>query len=122
MAGRGGDRGAHRVPGRRAGGRRADRVHQAARCDVPPLPAGRGVGRWPGPGREDLWRRLDGSAWIRDRRGGHPRGRTRSSGRLCRGRYDTICVHGDTPGAGQIASAVRGALREAGIETAPLAG
>src|SRR5207302_862335 len=43
--------------------------------------------------------------------------------RLARsGRYDTICVHGDTPGAGQIASSVRGALREAGIETAPLAG
>lgn len=36
------------------------------------------------------------------------------------GRYDTICVHGDTKGAGQIAAAVRHALREAGIETAPL--
>jgi UPF0271 protein len=37
------------------------------------------------------------------------------------GRYDTICVHGDTPGAGQVAAAVRQALREAGIETAHLA-
>jgi UPF0271 protein len=37
------------------------------------------------------------------------------------GRYDTICVHGDTPGAGQVATVVRAALREAGIETAPLA-
>ena len=37
------------------------------------------------------------------------------------GRYDTICVHGDTKGAGQIAATVRAALREAGIETAPLA-
>jgi UPF0271 protein len=37
------------------------------------------------------------------------------------GRCDTICVHGDTPGAGQIAAAARQALREAGIETAPLA-
>jgi UPF0271 protein len=37
------------------------------------------------------------------------------------GRYDTICVHGDTPGAGQVATAVRAALRQAGIETAPLA-
>jgi 5-oxoprolinase (ATP-hydrolysing) subunit A len=37
------------------------------------------------------------------------------------GRYDTICVHGDTRGAGQVAAAVRAALREAGIETAPLA-
>src|SRR5439155_1191650 len=35
------------------------------------------------------------------------------------GRYDTICVHGDSPGAGHIAAAVRQALREAGIETAP---
>ncbi|HKW70014.1 MAG TPA: LamB/YcsF family protein [Candidatus Dormibacteraeota bacterium] len=36
------------------------------------------------------------------------------------GRYDTICVHGDTKGAGQLAAAVRAALRDAGIETAPL--
>jgi UPF0271 protein len=36
------------------------------------------------------------------------------------GRFDTICVHGDTPGAGQVAAAVRRSLREAGIETAPL--
>jgi UPF0271 protein len=38
------------------------------------------------------------------------------------GRYDTICVHGDTPGAGGIATAVRAALTEAGIETTRLAG
>lgn len=43
--------------------------------------------------------------------------------RLARsGRFDTICIHGDTKGAGQVAAAVRQALREAGIETAPLAG
>ena len=36
------------------------------------------------------------------------------------GRFDTICIHGDTPGAGHIAASVRSALREAGIETAPL--
>jgi UPF0271 protein len=36
------------------------------------------------------------------------------------GRFDTICVHGDTKGAGRVAAAVREALREAGIETAPL--
>ena len=36
------------------------------------------------------------------------------------GRFDTICVHGDTKGAGQVAEAVRRALREAGIKTAPL--
>ncbi|TME51917.1 MAG: LamB/YcsF family protein [Chloroflexi bacterium] len=36
------------------------------------------------------------------------------------GGYDTICVHGDTRGAGQVAAAVRKALRDAGIETTPL--
>ena len=36
------------------------------------------------------------------------------------GRYDTICVHGDTPGAGHVAAAVRRALDEAGIATTPL--
>jgi len=36
------------------------------------------------------------------------------------GEYDTICVHGDTPGAAQVAAAVRRALDEAGIATAPL--
>jgi len=38
------------------------------------------------------------------------------------GLYDTICVHGDTPGAGQVAASVRRALDEAGIETVPLGG
>ncbi|HSP09248.1 MAG TPA: LamB/YcsF family protein [Candidatus Dormibacteraeota bacterium] len=37
------------------------------------------------------------------------------------GGFDSICVHGDTPGAGLIAAAVRRALTEAGIETGPLA-
>lgn len=36
------------------------------------------------------------------------------------GKYDSICVHGDTKGAGQVAAAVRAALRGAGIETGPL--
>ena len=36
------------------------------------------------------------------------------------GRFDTICVHGDTKGAGQVAASVRQALNEAGISTAPL--
>lgn len=41
--------------------------------------------------------------------------------RLARsGRFDTICVHGDSKGAGQVAAAVRAALHEAGIETAHL--
>jgi UPF0271 protein len=42
--------------------------------------------------------------------------------RLARsGLVDSICVHGDSPGAGLVAAAVRRALREAGIATAPLA-
>lgn len=36
--------------------------------------------------------------------------------------YDTICLHGDSPGAQETAAAVRSALRAAGIATAPLAG
>jgi len=38
------------------------------------------------------------------------------------GKYDTICVHGDTPGAGRVAAAVRRAIDEAGIATTPLGG
>ena len=38
------------------------------------------------------------------------------------GRYDTICVHGDTKGAAETAAAVRQALRDAGVETQALAG
>jgi 5-oxoprolinase (ATP-hydrolysing) subunit A len=38
------------------------------------------------------------------------------------GGFDSLCVHGDAPGAELVAAAVRRALREAGIETAPLAG
>jgi UPF0271 protein len=33
---------------------------------------------------------------------------------------DTICVHGDTPGAANLVSLIRGALVEAGIEVKPL--
>jgi len=36
------------------------------------------------------------------------------------GSYDTICIHGDTPGASRIAAAVRQALDAAGIVTRPL--
>ncbi len=38
------------------------------------------------------------------------------------GGYDTICIHGDTKNAGHVASAVRQALRDAGVETHPLGG
>ncbi len=37
-----------------------------------------------------------------------------------RGDIDTLCVHGDTPGAPEIARAVRAALEEAGFRVAPL--
>jgi UPF0271 protein len=36
------------------------------------------------------------------------------------GRYDTICIHGDSKGAARVASSVRRALRDAGVETGPL--
>lgn len=43
--------------------------------------------------------------------------------RLARsGQYDTICIHGDSDGVAAVAAAVRSALREAGEQTAPLAG
>jgi UPF0271 protein len=43
--------------------------------------------------------------------------------RLARsGQYDTICIHGDSRGAAEVAAAVRSALREAGVETGLLAG
>lgn len=42
--------------------------------------------------------------------------------RLARsGQYDTICIHGDSDGAAAVSAAVRAALRDAGLETGPLA-
>jgi UPF0271 protein len=42
--------------------------------------------------------------------------------RLARsGLYDTICIHGDSPGAGAVAAAVRRAFNEAGFVTTRLA-
>jgi UPF0271 protein len=38
------------------------------------------------------------------------------------GRFDTICIHGDTPGAAEIAQAVRRAFAAGGIATSRLAG
>lgn len=37
------------------------------------------------------------------------------------GEFDTICIHGDSPGAAGVAETVRKALRERGVETGPLA-
>jgi 5-oxoprolinase (ATP-hydrolysing) subunit A len=36
------------------------------------------------------------------------------------GRYDTICIHGDSPGAARVAAAVRHAFKSAGIATTHL--
>lgn len=42
------------------------------------------------------------------------------SGRRIPTRIDTICLHGDTPEAVEIARAVRSALEAAGVTLAPL--
>ena len=41
------------------------------------------------------------------------------TGKAMKMRTDTVCIHGDTPGAVEIARGVRQALKEAGIEVAP---
>ena len=41
------------------------------------------------------------------------------SGKVIKMRTDTVCIHGDTPGAVEIARGVREALKNAGIEVAP---
>ena len=41
------------------------------------------------------------------------------TGKVIKMRTDTVCIHGDTPGAVEIARGVRQALKEAGIEVAP---
>jgi len=38
------------------------------------------------------------------------------------GRYDTICIHGDSPGASLVAAALREAFVGAGVVTSPLSG
>jgi 5-oxoprolinase (ATP-hydrolysing) subunit A len=42
-----------------------------------------------------------------------------ATGKVIRTRMDTICIHGDTPGAVEIARGVRKALKENGIKVAP---
>ncbi|MBI3702049.1 MAG: LamB/YcsF family protein [Afipia sp.] len=44
-----------------------------------------------------------------------------ASGKIIKAPIDTICVHGDTPGAVEIARGVRGALERSGIAVAPFA-
>ena len=43
------------------------------------------------------------------------------TGKVIKMRTDTVCIHGDTPGAVDIARGVRQALKESGIEVAPFA-
>jgi 5-oxoprolinase (ATP-hydrolysing) subunit A len=42
-----------------------------------------------------------------------------ASGKVIKMRTDTVCIHGDTPGAVDIARGVRQALKDAGIDVAP---
>jgi UPF0271 protein len=41
------------------------------------------------------------------------------SGKTIKVQLDTVCIHGDTPGAVEIARAVRQALKDSGIEVRP---
>jgi 5-oxoprolinase (ATP-hydrolysing) subunit A len=41
------------------------------------------------------------------------------TGKVIKMRTDTVCIHGDTPGAVDIARGVRKALNDAGIDVAP---
>jgi UPF0271 protein len=41
------------------------------------------------------------------------------TGKVIKMRTDTVCIHGDTPGAVDIARGVRLALKDAGIAVAP---
>jgi UPF0271 protein len=41
------------------------------------------------------------------------------TGKVIKMRTDTVCIHGDTPGAVDIARGVRKALKDGGIEVAP---
>jgi UPF0271 protein len=41
------------------------------------------------------------------------------SGKVIKMRTDTVCIHGDTPGAVDIARGVRHALKDRGINVAP---
>jgi len=41
------------------------------------------------------------------------------SGKIIKMRTDTVCIHGDTPGAVEIGRGVRQALKDAGIKVAP---
>ena len=42
-----------------------------------------------------------------------------ASGKSIKVNIDTVCVHGDTPGAVEIARVIKSKLKDAGIEVAP---
>jgi UPF0271 protein len=44
---------------------------------------------------------------------------TSIEGKEMRFKADTLCIHGDTPGAWNLAAAIRGALEENGIQILP---
>ena len=46
---------------------------------------------------------------------------TAASGKVIKVKIDTVCIHGDTPGAVEIARHVRGELERNGITVAPFA-
>src|SRR6059058_656005 len=41
------------------------------------------------------------------------------TGKVIKARADTVCIHGDTPGAVEIARGIRKALKESGIQVTP---
>jgi UPF0271 protein len=41
------------------------------------------------------------------------------TGKVIKMRTDTVCIHGDTPGAVEIARGLRNALKDSGIDVAP---
>ena len=44
---------------------------------------------------------------------------TSVSGKVIKMKMDTVCIHGDTPGAVEIGRSVRQALKHSGIDVAP---
>jgi len=44
---------------------------------------------------------------------------TAASGKIIKVKIDTVCIHGDTPGAVDIARQVRAELERSGIKVAP---
>jgi 5-oxoprolinase (ATP-hydrolysing) subunit A len=81
-----------------------------------------GIPAWQ-EGYADRGYRRDGSLVPRGEPGAllDARGAAQQAVRLARsGRFDVICVHGDAPGAVEVAAGVRAALSAAGIATGPL--